>query len=364
VTIIVQPTDSQSDSENCNNMNLKAKEALKAKDFAASANILNELTVLCTRNLQAIRVVKDKYSPMYFIEPDATYQNWNAILQSNLKVIAEAKAASQEPAGLSDQKLTRIMKKWKDVAAKSIAPNKLLIPHAKITSSTKRRATIFALAGGICGFFIGWAGTSPLEGCLFAAIAGISMYLLVISMTSIPGFLPTNTILAWGIAASIGGIGWLVDIQGGGDGVAGLSLGLKVGLLLGIVQALGCWNMDISNHLAVVMFMAMSGGAGAGIGALIGLFSPAGAGYGASVGLFIGTPVALVIFGTLQFRWYPFDYAGGIVVGLSIGALTPVGVGMGAVWGLYIALLTAIVIILGATCVKYQQEKFPEESTW
>ncbi len=30
----------------------------------------------------------------------------------------------------------------------------------------------------------------------------------------------------------------------------------------------------------------------------------------------------------------------------------------------YIALLAAVVIILGVTSVKYQQEKFPEVSTW
>ncbi len=363
-TIIVQLTDSHSDSETCSNMNLKAKEALKSKDFTTAANILNELTTLCARNLQAIHVVKDKYSEMYFIKPDATYQNWNVTLQSNLKIIAEAEAVNQEPAGLSDQKLVRTMKKWKDAAAATVTHNELLIPHEKIPSTTKRRARIFALAGGIGGFFIGWANTSPLEGCMFATIAGISMYLLVIAMTSIPGFLPTNTILAWGIATAFGGMGWLVDTLGGGDGPAGLALGLKIGLLLGITQSLTCWEMDISNHLAMVMFMALGGGAGAGIGALIGLFSPTGAGYGAGIGLFIGAPVAIVLFVILEYWWFPFFYAGGIIVSFIIGPLSPLGVGIGAAWGLYIALLVAVVIILGLTCVRYQQEKFPEISTW
>jgi hypothetical protein len=115
-TIIVQPADSHVDSDYCNKMNLKAKKALKAKDFAASVNILNELTALCTANLQATRFLKEKYSDWILIQHDMTYQNWNDVLKSNLDIVQKAKKASQDLAGLSKGKLAKIMEEWKDHA--------------------------------------------------------------------------------------------------------------------------------------------------------------------------------------------------------------------------------------------------------
>ncbi len=112
---IAQPTNSQSDSENCEKMNKKAKEALKVKDFATSTNILDGLVALCTRNLQAIRIKEDKYTrDTYLISHDVTYQNWNVVLQSNLKNLKKAKKASEGQSGLSEEMLARIVEKWKD----------------------------------------------------------------------------------------------------------------------------------------------------------------------------------------------------------------------------------------------------------
>ncbi len=345
-------TTSDSDLESSEKMNLKAKEALKANDFATSANILNELMAFCsTHDVESIHDVGGAFLSEVHENP----RDWVAPLQTNLKIVEKAKRLNQGSVQLSKQEIEKMIEKWEDRPRYQIT-----IPHAGIPSKTKWRARIFALVGIICGFFIGGAFTNPLEGCLFAVIAGISMYLLVIAMTSNNDKLPSNTFLVGFVTAAFGGMGWLIDTLGGGSGLAGLSLGLKIGLLLGILQGLTGWEMGSSNHFFIGLFMAMCGGAGAGIGALIGLLSPIGAGYGACVGLFIAAPVPIffTVFLT-NTRRIIFASAAWIVIGLVIGAFSSVGVGMGAAWSLYIVSFAGVVLLLGLICIKYRKAKFP-----
>ncbi len=345
----------KADFEHCREMNLKAKEALKAKDFATSANLLNELITFCGAqkyqrpNIAPVCVIHDGFNnPL----------DWLVPLQTNQKILEKAKVASQDPAGLSWRKLMRLFEKWEYQTPDIYEIYRNFIPHELIPSKVKWRARIFALVGAICGFVVGWAGTSPLEGCLFAAIAGISMFLLVISMTSYDEWLRDDIMTVVVITASIGGMGWLIDTSSGGNGLAGLSLGLKVGLLLGMLHGLGCYLLAHYQHFGVLVSMAAGGGAGAGIGALIGSFLPAGAGYGASVGLLIGALVFYnVPYYTRSNPWLFFLIPCGIIMGFIGGAFSPVGVGMGAAWGLYFAFLARAFILLVSTSITYRQEK-------
>lgn len=355
---------SQIEYDRCAKMNQKAKAALMAKDLTMATSLLTELKAFCnTRNHQTVNVVYDNEQYGGSEEREQNPNEWLNLVNANLKIVKKAMKASKGPSGFSDGDVEEVMKNWKaNPTTTEARPG--CIGHAKIPPETKLQARIFSMVGSICGYFIGWAGASPLEGCLFAAISGISMYLLVIAMTFNSDSLMSNTILLVIITAAVGGAGYLMGALGSGDWFTSLGLGLKVGLLLGIVQALGCWDMATLDRLGVLVFLALGAGVGAGIGALIGLFTPAGAGYGASVGVFIGTPVVIIFFSVVMSKSYPFVHAGGTIVGFIVGAFLPVGVGMGAAWGLYIVALAFVIIMLGSTCIRYQQEKFPRQSTW
>lgn len=355
---------SQLEYDRCGNINQKAKAALMAKDLALAASVLNELKAYCgTRDHQTVNVVYDNEKYGGSVEREQNPHKWLIPANANLKIVKKLMKASKGPSGISEGSVEEAVKSWKDnPTAVEASPG--CIGHAEIPPETKFRARIFSIVGATCGFFIGWAGASPFEGCLFAAISGISMYLLVIAMTSKSDSLLSNTMLLVIITAAVGWAGYLIGALGRGDWFTGLGLGLKVGLLLGIVQALGCWDMMAIDRLGVLLFLALGAGAGAGIGALIGVFTPTGAGYGAGVGLFIGTPVVIINFSRVVSKLYPFVHAGGTVVGFIVGAFLPVGVGIGTAWGLYIVLLAFVIIILGSTCVKYQLEEFPTHSTW
>jgi hypothetical protein len=363
LTRMEKEASSQFEYDHCEKMNQKAKAALMAKDISTSAIVLNELIAFCeTRDHKTVNTVHDNDRHESHVDVEQNPHDWLAVSNANLKIIKKVIKTSKGPSELFEGEVEKAVKSWKENPAAAEA-GLGLIGHVNIPSKTKWGARIFAIVGAICGFFIGWIGASALEGCFFAAIAGTSMYLMVIAMTSNPYCLPSNTILLAIITAVIGGEGCLIGALGDGNWLAGLGLGLKVGLLLGIVQTLGCWDMMTVDRVGVLMLMALGAGAGAGIGALIGLFFPAGAGYGASVGMFIGAPVVIVYFSKVGSVSYSFVHAGGIVVGFIVGTFSPIGVGMGAAWGLYIALLAFVVIMLGSICVRYQHEKFPQKST-
>ncbi len=122
-------------------MNFEAKDALKAKDFTTSANILNELVALCTQNLQAARFVKGKYSEWYFIENDADYRNWKVNVQANIKILEKAKIVSQGSAGLSERQLRGFMRKWMDHAVITTADEKKE-DRAAITTADEKKGKI------------------------------------------------------------------------------------------------------------------------------------------------------------------------------------------------------------------------------
>ncbi|MEX2681355.1 MAG: leucine-rich repeat domain-containing protein [Candidatus Sigynarchaeota archaeon] len=355
---------SQLEYDRCGKMNQKAKAALMAKDLTLAASVLNELKAYCgTRDHQTVNIICDNERYGGSEEYEQNPHKWLIPAYANLKIVKKIMKASKGPSGVSEGSVEEAVKSWKDhPAAAEARPG--CIGHAEIPPETKLRARIFSIMGAICGFFIGWAGASLLEGCIFGAIGGISMYLLVIAMTSNSRSLPSNTILLVIITAALGGAGYLIGALGSGDWLLGLGLGLKVGLLIGIVQSLGCWNMMTIDRIGVLVLMALGAGAGAGIGALVGLFTPAGAGYGAGVGMFIGTPVVIIYFSRVISKSYLFVHISGIVVGFIVGAALPVGVGMGIAWGLYIVLLAFVIVLLGSICVRYQHEDFPEESRW